>query len=328
MRSLLRRFRRRWPHPRPAILMYHRVAAAPAADPWGLAVHPARFQSQLDMLAAKRTPLPLSELVRRLQLGSLPADAVAITFDDGYVDNLQQAAPRLAAAHAPATVFLAAGAVGQRREFWWDEVARGILERPHALDAAVVVDGRPCRLAFAAITAADRTAGNGWRAWQEPRTARQRAYLQLWAVLRDTSPAARDAALTQFRELTAITAPQPADLPMTPDEVGRLTREYGIELGGHTLTHPVLPQLAPPEKRREILDGKRRCEELTGAPIDGFAYPHGAVDDDCKAAVRDSGFRWACGTTHGFVTSSCDPYALPRIFVQDWDAAALEAALS
>ena len=327
MRALLRRLRgHRRRHPQPVILMYHRIAA-PAVDPWGLAVHPDRFEAQLAWLAAKRAPLSMPEFVRRLQLGSLPDAAIAVTFDDGYADNLEQAAPRLRAAAVPATVFLAAGAIGQPREFWWDEVARGILSRRDGLDADVSVDGRPLRLTFEAMNGADSEA-DGWRAWQEPRTARQRSYLDLWRMLRDASADARDAALSRFREVTALPPPQQPDLPMAAGDVARLTRGYGIEVGGHTITHPVLPKLAPHEKRREIGDGKRRCEQLIGSPIDGFAYPHGALDADCRDAVRDSGFKWACGTAHGFVSTTADPFALPRIFVQDWDAAGLEAALS
>lgn len=327
MRALLRRLRGgRRRNPQPVILMYHRIAA-PAVDPWGLAVHPDRFAAQLAWLSAKRTPLSMPEFVRRLQLGSLPDAAVAITFDDGYVDNLEQAGPRLRAAGMPATVFLAAGAIGQPREFWWDEVARGILSRQEDLDADVSVDDSPLRVTFDAMNGADAEA-SGWRAWQEPRTARQRAYLDFWKALRDASADARDAALSRFRELTALPPPLRADLPMTADDVARLSRGYSVDIGGHTITHPVLPQLAPQEKRQEIADGKRRCEELAGSPIDGFAYPHGAVDADCLAAVRDSGFKWACGTAHGPVSRTDDLFALPRIFVQDWDAAGLEAALS
>ena len=83
--------------------------------------------------AERRTPLPMSAVVQRLQDGTLPDNAVAVTFDDGYVDNVSDARPRLAAAGVPATIFLVADAIGQAREFWWDEVARGILGRREAL---------------------------------------------------------------------------------------------------------------------------------------------------------------------------------------------------
>jgi peptidoglycan/xylan/chitin deacetylase (PgdA/CDA1 family) len=306
--------------------MYHRVAS-PSVDPWGLAVHPDRFAAQLDVLRRRRTPMTVSGMVDRLDQGRLPDDAVAVSFDDGYADNLFAARPRLAAAGVPATLFLTAGAIGQPREFWWDELARAILARPSALECEVMVSGRPCRIAFAA------SPSNGdhepaWRAWEEPRTERQRAFIDLWSRLRVASAAERDAAMLTFRNLSRTPLSSTADLPLTVNEVEDIARDGLFEIGGHTLTHPVLPLLEPGGRRREIADGKKRCEEITRHPITGFAYPHGAMDADSRAAVRDSGFSWACTTAAGFVTSSCDRFALPRLFVQDWDAAAFERALS
>lgn len=326
MRELVQRIRqnvrRSRSRPRPLILMYHRVAS-PAVDPWSLAVHPDRFEAHLQLLRSQRTPLTVSGMVRRLDEGTLPDNAVAVSFDDGYADNLLEARPRLAAADVPATLFLAAGSIGQPREFWWDEVARAILGRRDALDCEVMVDGHPCRITF--------PSGDDdpvWRAWQEPRTGRQRAYVELWSRLRAAGAAERESAMMNFRTVCRTPPPGPADLPMTVNEVEQIARGGLFEIGGHTLTHPVLPLLEPGRRRREILDGKKRCEELARHPIAGFAYPHGAVDDDSRAAVRDSGFSWACTTAAGFITASCDRFALPRLFVQDWDVQAFERALS
>ena len=111
------------PSPRPLILMYHRIADEPF-DPWGNAVSPAHFKEHLEILRRTRQPLSLTEFVRGLEAGTLPNDAVALTFDDGYVDNLVGGKPHLAAAGVPATVFLATGYLGRLGEFWWDELAR------------------------------------------------------------------------------------------------------------------------------------------------------------------------------------------------------------
>src|ERR1700748_2157209 len=86
--------------PRPVILMYHRIAE-PAFDPWGLAVSPARVEEQLEMLKRRRAPMARDDLADRCRRRRLPADAVAVTFDDGYVDNLKFAKPRLEAAGVP-----------------------------------------------------------------------------------------------------------------------------------------------------------------------------------------------------------------------------------
>ena len=329
MRGFLRRLRDRLrpSGPRPVILLYHRVASS-SIDPWGLAVRPDHFRQHVEVLKKFRTPLAMPEFVRRLQDKTLPDNAAAVTFDDGYLDNLREARPSLVTAHVPATVFLAAGAIGQAREFWWDEVARGILARREALDCVVALDGGTCRLTFEEASDDELRQNSSWRAWQEPRTNRQRTYLEFWRQLRDASNEEREAALDRFRRASNLSQPSASDLPMTAGDIAQLTRGGLIEIGGHTVTHPRLPLLEPQARRREIAEGKQRCESLAGRPVTGFAYPHGAEDEACRAAVRESGFAWACATANGFVLQTCDPFALPRLFVQDWDGEAFEAALA
>jgi peptidoglycan/xylan/chitin deacetylase (PgdA/CDA1 family) len=106
-----------------AILLYHRVATLPS-DRWRMAVSPERFAAQLDVVAARYTPLPLGELVRRLGAGEVPPHAVALTFDDGYRDVLLAAKPALEARAIPATVFAVSGYIGSGRDFWWDVLER------------------------------------------------------------------------------------------------------------------------------------------------------------------------------------------------------------
>jgi peptidoglycan/xylan/chitin deacetylase (PgdA/CDA1 family) len=303
--------------------MYHRLAS-PRVDPWGLAVRPDRFEQHLAVLRRTRHPLPMSEFVSRLERGTLPERAVAITFDDGYVDNLHEASPRLAAAGVPATLFLATGFVGQRHEYWWDELARGILLRTGAVDAEVKIGGETIVLVLRDADERD----SGWRAWQEPRTERQSAYLAAWTHLRIAAPAEREHALVQLRTVLEISPPDPRDLPMTASEVAAVAGGGVFEFGGHTATHAVLPALTPAERRDEIREGRAACERLIGGPITGFAYPHGALDDDSQAAVRECGFAWACGTEARPVPArGADRYRLPRLGVLDWDGSAFERAL-
>lgn len=301
MSHLLARLRRQlWPRrAQPLILMYHRIAT-PVVDPWELSVAPDRFAAQLEVLRVSRRVLALRELVDRAMHGRLPDDAVAITFDDGYADTWRQAQPRLAAAGLPATVFLATAFVDCAVEYWWDELARAMLGPESA----------------------------AWRASEPPRTDREAAFYATWQRLRLLPAGARDEAMARLRDEQRLAPPSPDDLPMRADEVASLVGDGLVEVGGHTVTHPLLPAIDPADRRREILDGKRACERLTGRAVVGFAYPYGANDADSRSAVEASGFEWAC-TTQARPVAKAEPdrYALPRVAVGNWDAATFEHAL-
>ena len=96
------------------VLLYHRVAG-PRRDPQGLDVSADRFDAQLAVLRRAAAPLPLAEFEAHRRDGTLPERAVAVTFDDGYADNLLVAAPILARHAVSATIFVTAGMVGANR---------------------------------------------------------------------------------------------------------------------------------------------------------------------------------------------------------------------
>ena len=102
--------------PRALVLVYHRVAET-RDDPYGQAVRPETFARHLELLAREHPIVPLRDLVERRYRDG----AVAITFDDGYADNLTEALP--IAAKVPITVFVTVEPVLDGSRFWWDEIA-------------------------------------------------------------------------------------------------------------------------------------------------------------------------------------------------------------
>jgi peptidoglycan/xylan/chitin deacetylase (PgdA/CDA1 family) len=89
----------------------------------------------------------------------------------------------------------------------------------------------------------------------------------------------------------------------------------GVEIGAHTLTHPTLPELGDDELRREIAGSRDAIRERTGAAVDSFCYPRGRFDERVKQAVRDAGFRLACTTMPGCVSTGTHPFSLRRTFI-------------
>jgi peptidoglycan/xylan/chitin deacetylase (PgdA/CDA1 family) len=110
---------------------------------------------------------------------------------------------------------------------------------------------------------------------------------------------------------------------VTEEELRSLAHAPGIEIGAHTITHPLLTTRPPAEQRSEVEDGRRRLEELTGTPVTVFSYPHGDVDAGVEAVVRKAGFSLACQTEEGAVGRFTPRHRLPRLTVLDWDGGEL-----
>jgi peptidoglycan/xylan/chitin deacetylase (PgdA/CDA1 family) len=323
--TTLRRTLRLAGRARALVLLYHRIAA-PEADPQLLAVSPARFAEHLEELRRRFAVVSLSALARAVAERKLRKRTVAVTFDDGYADNLHAAAPALARAGLPATVYVATGTVGTAREFWWDELERILLWTQRLPERAeVVAAGRRIALptdgpGYAEIQAETRR----WSVHEPPRTARQRAYLEVSTLLHPLPPAEREAALDALRTWAGVgTDGRASHRALAADEVRALANSPGIELGGHSVTHARLSSLDPAEQRAEIRDGKARLEDLSRRYVATFSYPYGyreSYDAETIRLVREAGFDAACANHVGVVLTGTDPWELPRLVVRNWDA--------
>jgi peptidoglycan/xylan/chitin deacetylase (PgdA/CDA1 family) len=310
----------------PAILMYHRIAT-PDVDPWGLSVSPERFSKQVQALCARRTVLSMDAFVGRLQSGDLPHDAVAITFDDGYLDNLHQAKPILEAAGVPATVFLTTSRIGTGEEFWWDEIARMVLSRREPLSTCLTMADDDLQIDLPHLDP-KKEPRLTWRAWHRPVTAREAAYQTLWKNLQGYAPERRDESMVQLRRVFGATRPNPEDLPMCAADVRALVSEC-VSVGAHGFTHQSLTSLPLVARVDEIERSRMETEGLSALPVTGFTYPHGDRDAETIEMVRRAGFRWACSTREATINPlRANLHDLPRIAVGDWRANMLLGKLS
>jgi peptidoglycan/xylan/chitin deacetylase (PgdA/CDA1 family) len=312
-------FRRVWPpRPKPLILMYHRIADT-QIDPWELAVSPPRFEEHLDLIRRTRHPLALNDFIRRLTAGTLPPNAVALTFDDGYVDNFIAGKPRLAEADVPATVFLTTGYLDRLEPFWWDELASLILCESPSSVFEVVLGGKTMFFDFSS-SSQDR---------ESEVLKRRRAALQaIWQSLRVFEDEERRSVMAKVRSDFNV-RDHPANLgrAMTDSEVRALMADGLVTIGAHTVTHPVLSAVGAAACRREITVSKWACEALVGVPIAAFAYPYGDFDAQAREAVKAAGFKFACSTQPGPAGAASDTFALPRIHISNMDGDEFERVL-
>lgn len=270
------------------VLTYHRVLPDEEARRYpfpSLAMPESAFARQADWLAARAEVAPLGESLQARGAASRPR--VAITFDDGYRDNAELAAPILGSRGLRATFFVASGFVGGGGWMWYD---RAILLAAAAPSAAL-------RDAARAHGVPVPAPGAGAEGWVES--------------LKRVPRAARAAFLDALPGGAGIAAARDGFLPMRPEQVGALA-VAGHEIGSHSVSHDILTLADDGELERELRDSKRSLADWTGAAVHGFCYPNGTHDARVAAAAARAGYLYACTTLPPSAAPAGDPFRLAR----------------
>lgn len=317
------------------VLLYHRVADL-QSDPQLLSVTPKHFAEHLEVLGSKAQPLALEKLANTFIEGRIPNRGVVVTFDDGYSDNLRFAKPILEYYDMPATVFISAGEIGSKREFWWDELERLILQpgiMPESLTLNIQGEALKWKIGMDAEVHEQECPQN--RAWtvidKTDPSLRQRVYRDLHERLRTLPSREQQNVLNDLSKLTGAQPTNRRDyLPLNPDEIIDMVEGGLIEVGAHTVTHPILSTLSCSEQQIEIKQSKSQLEKIAGRHVTSFAYPFGAKTDytsETIGLVREAGFTCACSNFPEVVWKGADPFQLPRILVRDMDGDAFACLL-
>jgi peptidoglycan/xylan/chitin deacetylase (PgdA/CDA1 family) len=288
------------------ILGYHRVANV-TSDEYEVCITPKHFAEHMEMLNKYTHPIGLAELVQCLKAGSLPPKAVALTFDDGYADNLYEAKPILEKYGIPATIFICTGYLG--KEFWWDELERLIMSSQSDLGALRLVVGEK---SFE---------------WNQPNISpevdldvRSKFHRILYHFLIGLGVEAQNQAMNIIRNWSGRSSSESSSTrSIGPEELLQLANSRLIEIGAHTRYHPMLPRLSLERQREEIVSSKHDLEALLGRQVGGFSYPNGRATGDAKLIVREAGFDYACTSLHDVVKSGHDLHELTRFWQKDVD---------
>ena len=292
------------PDARLTTLIFHRVL--PRADPlFPDEIDAQRFDAICSWVAQWFNVLPLDEAVQRLRDGELPARALAITFDDGYADNHDVALPILQRHGLSATFFIATGYLDGGR-MWNDTVIESVRQcRSPTLDLEGIGISD-----LALLDVSD--------------AAQRRAAIDAILMAIKYLPAEERLRLAERIAGCTGGARLPHDLMMCSDHVRALHRS-GMQIGAHTVSHPILARLSDAPARAEIGDSKRWLDGLLDESVDLFAYPNGRPGQDFTdrdaALAREAGFTAAVSTVKGVAHAATDPYRIPRF--TPWDRSKL-----
>jgi peptidoglycan/xylan/chitin deacetylase (PgdA/CDA1 family) len=300
--------------PRAVVLVYHRVGER-RLDPWRLMVDPEIFAGQIETLARDWSPLSLAELVEGFGRRRLPERAVAVTFDDGYADNLEVAAPVLLEYGIPATLFVATDLIDSGGPPWWDELASLLLEPAELAPTLMLSSGNGNQWSIPSVAADEPRVAVSTQPWKATLGTRLSAFYEVWLALRELDAPTREEALEEIAEWADASRPSGRVL-LTWEQLQEFAALPGFELGAHTLTHPALPGCSPEDARAEIARGADRLRERVGVEVKQFAYPFGAWNESIARLVAELGFRAAYTTDGNSISWSSSPHALPRVPAQ------------
>lgn len=278
--------------PSARILYYHRVNDD--NDPFFSAISTTLFEAEMRFVSRHYRVVSMTELLRRLA-GGATEPVLAITFDDGYRDNYENAFPILQRYGLPATIFLTTGSMDTGDSLWFEQLALAMKKTSREfVDLEIAPAGR-----IWLRTPAERLDGNA----------------RVFSALRGLSDPERRRVLTDVMCQLAVTDDGERRRKMLTWDDVRLMSNHGIAFGGHTVNHPFLSRLSGEEFRWEVAECKRRIEEEVQVPADYFAYPNGREQDfglSNKTLIREAGYRAAVTTIWGVNSSSTDPFELRR----------------
>lgn len=259
------------------------------------------FRWQMELLAKCFNVMPLHDALLALDAQRVPPNAVCITFDDGYRSTHDLALPVLKEFKLPATVFVTSGYVGQG-SMWNDRI----------LEAVRHFSGDHLDL---------RELGLGLH-MTKTRKDKKRTISRLTQVAKYLPPPQRSELIRRLEHLSGDK--HDPGIMLTPAMIRNLLHE-DIEIGAHTVSHPILTSLDDNSARLEIEDGKKQLEAITGRPVRFFAYPNGKTgldfDERHVSMAREAGFSAAFTTAFGAATKAHDRFQLPRS--RPWDSTSL-----
>lgn len=290
--------------------MYHRIAEE-AEDPWDLCVSPDHFAEQMEVIARRDARIDLDELAGKGGFDRA-GNRLAVTFDDGYIDNITRALPVLEQFEIPATFFVVSGALGRNREFWWDGLERALLgSAPLPTTLSIDLAGRVLEFELADDDAR-------LPARQGASISRQKLFLLLWEEIVRLPPDRQDDVVDRLLAWAGKpVAAASTRVAAGAQDIARLASHPLIRIGSHTAHHISLPDFAADTQRSEIEAGHRMLEELVGHRINRFCYPYGRYDDSARDIVRGLKVDFACTSRESVVTARSDHLALPRLQVKN-----------
>jgi peptidoglycan/xylan/chitin deacetylase (PgdA/CDA1 family) len=246
-------------------------------------------------------PVTGQEFARLLASGQpIPSRTCLVTFDDGWYDNLEYAAPVLAKHGVPAVLFVATDFIGTRSVFWQERLACLLLAVRNRAESRAILE----QFGLAAIRDLPTThAREAIRCFVERIKLRPRPEI--------------DSMMEHLESLKPAIVECGEDRFLAWNEVRKLAAEGLLQIGSHAATHTPLTLLSLADAEGELVRSGEAIHEQLGTRAILVAYPNGNADEAIGETARNAGYKAGFTTVRGIVTRTSNPLLLPRVNVHE-----------
>jgi len=264
------------------ILMYHNFSGPGATDPRALNTEGIRMQ--FAYLRRHYRVVPLLQLAERLAAGhALESTTVALTIDDGRRNCYEFLFPLLKEFELPATFFVVSSFIRGQDWIWTDKVMWLSEQTPAAVELL------PGKLE------------------------------STFRWLNGLHPVERNRQIAAMASRVGVSVPKDCPAKYAPcswNELREMADSGLVEIGSHTVTHPILSSITDEESASELAQSRSEIEAGVGREVRSFCFPNGMAEDYRPSQVRQvaaAGYACSVVAQPGMVRNGSDRYRLPRI---------------
>jgi peptidoglycan/xylan/chitin deacetylase (PgdA/CDA1 family) len=271
------------------ILMFHDVGETKEFGPQKYSVSESHFERVIENYAESHEFVRLEEVSKWLKgKGDLPDNAVAITFDDGYLSTKKKALPILEEKNIPATVYVPSGHLDINYSFDFKLVS--LLTTNDCIEFGY--EGK--EYYFNIESFEDRV----------------KTYEQLRGLMKNLSVKERETLLSNLGAQTADSGSL-----MDVEDLKELDDHHLISIGAHSTDHRDLAEIEKSKARKSIINSKKELEEILDHEVSSFSFPFGSRNNKLVEFVRSAGFSNSVVTDGRCVSERNwgNVYEIPRV---------------
>ncbi|MBD3178612.1 MAG: polysaccharide deacetylase family protein [Candidatus Latescibacteria bacterium] len=300
------------------VLCYHRILDTGEDFPFDsdlVSASTDQFRSQLRYISRNYNVINFKSLLDHLREkdGRFPPKPLIITFDDGYIDNYTVAYPILREFNLTATMFVTAGFMGEKRIFWWDRIAYIIKKT----DKNSIEIKSPVEISVDISRFGDR----------------QDCARKLIKRVKEITDSEKEEVIEKLSDQLGVTPPEgDTGYTMSWEQLREMNSE-GIEIGAHSVNHPIFSNVDGERLRREVGESRKIIENNIENRVITFGSPGRGIMErgererftrTLRNEIKDSGYHFSTLYRWGLVyENSLDRFGIERIGVETHDTGAV-----